>query len=56
MDVQDRVTDHRLGQTVSGVERLLTGGELLEEVLAGLKEAEEAKHLEDLLLKFSENS
>ena len=54
--LQDRVTDHRLGQTVSGVERLLNGGELLEEIIADLKEAEEAKHLGDLLLKFSEDS
>ena len=50
------MTDHRLGMTVSGVERLLAGGELLEEIVASLKEAEEAKHLEDLLVKFSENS
>ena len=50
------MTDHRLGQTVSGVERLLNGGELLEEIIADLKEAEEAKHLGDLLLKFSEDS
>ena len=41
---------------MSGVERLLTGGELLEEIIAGLEEAEEAKRLEDLLLEFSDNS
>ena len=46
------MTDHRLGQAVSGVERLLTGGELLDEIIAGLMEAEEAKHMEDLLLQF----
>ena len=34
----DRVTDHRLGASVYGVGRVLEGGPLLDEIVAGLEE------------------
>lgn len=42
---QDRVTDHRLGKTVHGVQEFLEGGERLEDLIGELRALEEAKEL-----------
>ena len=46
---QDRVTDHRIGLTLSGVERVLEGGEVFDRVVAGLAEQEEKDRLQAFL-------
>lgn len=46
---QDRVTDHRLGQTVYGVMKFLSGSELLDGVTSALKAEEESANLSTLL-------
>lgn len=50
---QDRVTDHRVGVTVSGVARVLAG-ELLSDIIHPLVDAHEADRLTELLQKLSE--
>ena len=43
---QDRVTDHRIGYTIQGVERMLNG-----EVFEGMIEKLQEKELEDRVAK-----
>lgn len=45
---QNRVTDHRIGLSVFGVEDVLSGGETLDGIIAGLRTAEEDAMLEEL--------
>lgn len=45
---QDRVTDHRLGNTVYGVEEFLAGREMLDEVIVQLRANEEIKLIANL--------
>lgn len=46
---QDRVTDHRIGLTINGVERVLEGGEVFDRVVMGLAEQEEKDRLQAFL-------
>lgn len=45
---QDRVTDHRIGNTVHGVEEFLSGGEMLDGIIGQLRAKEEAELISKL--------
>ena len=45
---QDRVTDHRIGNTVHGVEDFMSGGEMLDGVIGQLRAKEEAELISNL--------
>ena len=46
---QDRVTDHRLGITVHGIEDFMTGSDSLDNMIENLIKMEEENHLEELV-------
>ena len=46
---QDRVTDHRIGLTITGVERVLEGGEVFDRVVDGLAAQDEKDRLQAFL-------
>ena len=50
---QDRVTDHRVGLTVSGVERVMTDGQSLLGITSTLRESDEKKRLEEFIAGIS---
>mgnify|MGYP006977251613 CR=1 FL=1 len=50
MPPQDRITDHRIGHTVTGIERFMIG-ELLEDIIAKLIEVDDKDRLEYFLKK-----
>lgn len=54
--MQDRVSDHRLGQTLHGVEEFLSGGSHLEALLTELQAWEEAKALDTLTHRLKADS
>ena len=45
---QDRVTDHRLGLTVHGVEEFLSGGDILDTIISQLRLREEEELMSSL--------
>lgn len=49
---QDRVTDHRIGLSVHGVEEFMTGEEGLENLMEQLQAEEEARALRTLLARY----
>lgn len=46
---QDRVTDHRLGRTITGLQEFLKGGEVLQGMIQELQSNEEAEAIATLL-------
>ncbi|XP_038053077.1 peptide chain release factor 1-like, mitochondrial [Patiria miniata] len=52
---QDRVTDHRVGQSVFDVEGFLLGGERLEELISSLVNEEEKEMVTRMLEEFEES-
>lgn len=52
VSLQDRVTDHRVGVTVPGVSRILSG-EMLSTITTALMDADESERISNFLAKIS---
>lgn len=45
----DQVTDHRLGRTWQGVENVMKGSSILDQIIQSLDEMAKAQHLTEIL-------